>query len=42
MHVCGFSKGKVCDVGKKYSLEVDVDNLGNEGAVIVYGWIFLS
>ena len=42
MHVCEFSKGNVCDVGNKYTLEVHVNNLGNEGALIVYGFIFHS
>ena len=42
MHVCKFSKGNACDVGNKYTLEVHVNNLGNEGALIVYGCIFLS
>ena len=42
MHVCEFSKGNVYDVGNKYTLEVHVNNLGNEAALIVYGCIFLS
>lgn len=42
MHVCEFSQGDVCDVSNKYTLEVHVNNLGNEAALIVYGCIFLS
>ena len=42
MHVCKFSQGDVCDVSNKYTLEVRVNNLGNEAALIVYGCIFLS
>ena len=40
MHVCEFSQGDVCDVSNKYTLEVRVNNLGNEAALIVYGCIF--
>ena len=40
MHVCKFSQGDVCDVSNKYTLEVHVNNLGNEVALIVYGCIF--
>ena len=40
MHVCKFSQGDVCDVSNKYTLEVHVNNLGNEAALIVYGCIF--
>ena len=40
MHVCKFSKGNACDVGNKYTLEVHVNDLGNEGALIVHGCIF--
>ena len=42
MHVCKFSQGNACDVGSKYTLEVHINNLGNEGALIVHGCIFLS
>ena len=42
MHVCEFSQGDVCDVSNKYTLEVHVNNLGNEATLIVYGCIFLS
>ena len=42
MHVCKFSKGSACDVGSKYTLEVHISDLGNEGALIVPGCIFLS
>ena len=42
MHVCKFSKGNACDVNNKYTLEVHVNNLGNEATLIVYGCIFLS
>ena len=42
MHVCKFSKGSACDVDGKYTLEVHINNLGNEGALIVHGCIFLS
>ena len=42
MHVCKFSQGSACDVGSKYTLEVRVNNLGNEAALIVYGCIFFS
>ena len=42
MHVCKFSKGNACDVGSKYTLEVHISDLGNEGALIVHGCIFLS
>ena len=31
---------EVCDVSNKYTLEVLVNNLGNEAALIVYGCIF--
>ena len=41
MHVCKFSKGSACDVDSKYTLEVHINNLGNEGASIVHGFIFL-
>ena len=41
-HVCKFSQGSACDVGSKYALEVHINNLGNEGALIVRGCIFLS
>ena len=41
MHVCKFSKGNACDVGSKYTLEVHIRDLGNEGALIVHGCIFL-
>ena len=40
MHVCKFSQGDVCDVNNKYTLEVHVNNLGNEAALIVYGCTF--
>ena len=42
MHVCEFSQGDVCDVSNKYTLEVHVNNLGNEGALIVHGGVFLG
>ena len=42
MHVCKFSQGSAFDVGSKYTLEVHISDLGNEGALIVRGCIFLS
>ena len=39
MHVCKFSKGNACDVGSKYTLEVRISDLGNEGALIVHGCV---
>ena len=41
MHACKFSKGNACDVGSKYTSEVHISDLGNEGALIVHGCIFL-
>ena len=35
-HGCKFSKGSACDVDSKYTLEVHINNLGNEGALIVH------
>ena len=42
MHVCKFSQGSACDVVSKYTLEVHINNLGDEGALVVRGCIFLS
>ena len=36
MHVCKFSQGSACDVGSKYTLEVHINNLGDEGALVVH------
>ena len=42
MRVCKFSQGSTCDVGNKYTPEVHINNLGDEGALVVRGCIFLS
>ena len=40
--LCEFSQGDVCDVSNKYTLEVRVNNLGNEAALIVNGRMFFG